>query len=161
MLQPPLISSQLPRRSDLNDFGETCRLLYDIVRPRLYENLELHLAREWTSLEHLEDLLALGVQDLQYTKHISVVMRCDRLGVQDPLKDPAVEYDGDGLDMYEDDAFLGDHVDPYGQTKEQPGQLNCLMRLIIARIPKSQLRTFRYVLTGHSGFQPSLMQIAN
>ncbi len=137
---------------------ETCRILNSIASPKLYEHLVLRVPMDWSQMPSLESLLSSSGENFSLIRHITITSHHVMLkknkkvpehshGVLDVGGEDMANYPTtDSEDSEEDWFHLVDHqrlfmVPPPWVSKV----LNVLLRLLVARIPKHQLQTFRYV----------------
>lgn len=108
----------------------TCRLLKDIVFPRLYSRLVLKAPQNWEKLAYLEELVASPGEGLQHVTSIRVAtqrtyitvgqVRWNIAGANTELQYPGI----------------------YTPSAPTSSHLNSLVRLVIRRLPKRCLREF-------------------
>ncbi len=123
--------------ADLRRLCLVCRQLRHIVLPRLYEDLQLGLPNNRTLVHILEQLVNPGSDGLTYTKSITIT---DRLPIED-------RFDDDISEASDAESSLSDH-DPESSQYKRSSQtlaviLNSLIRLVIGKVPKNQLRCFK------------------
>lgn len=116
----------------------TCKELNHCLLPRLYKDLQLSLRSDYAIIRRTETLLESEVVGLRYTKSLTIVNSSDRgEGVleQGPEVNKAKTVDNV-------DRFFGRDQDPSLSTSLSL-MLNCLIRLLLHRIPKHQLESFK------------------
>ena len=106
--------------------------------PRLYANLVLRVPQIWFVLPRIESLVASGGEGLQYTTSLKITTDVR------PVPAPMGRVKGHGLYPIE-----GPTNTPEIYFPELPASmnLNCLVRLLLQKLPKKRLKEFMYVPT--------------
>ncbi|KAI9878822.1 MAG: mitochondrial splicing system protein [Pleopsidium flavum] len=137
-----MIVDYVQRPSELCMLCLTCKALKHLALSRLYEHVELVLPRHKVSVRILEQLIDPGADGLYFTKSLSISYRapfkiflCD-----DDLFDQFNDYD-----MNSDEEPSEDEE----ETVHRPNRnsaitFNCLIRLLLSRIPANQLESFKW-----------------
>ncbi|KAM0798664.1 hypothetical protein BDR22DRAFT_362796 [Usnea florida] len=129
-----LITANL-NRYDLNRLCLTCKTFKAIVFPQIYERVVIRAPPKWSRLPSLEGLLGSTGDGLKYTTQLFIETQ------QAPLRESQLESD--------------DFQDPEANSSESTLQfylpqtsmsifLNALIRILISKLPKAQLKTFSY-----------------
>jgi len=117
-----------------------------IALPKLYHTVQLKVPLKWNRLASLEKLLATSPEGLCHTRRLWI------LGQQAPIKDDRYG-NRDDLDLTDSE---GDEVDSraeaddesfrlYAPDMEASCALNALVRLLVLKTARQQLREFLYV----------------
>lgn len=121
-------------RYDLNRICSTCKTIMAVALPKLYKTVIIKAPQRWSRLPSFESPLASDGGGLKYTTELYIGTQ------QNPLQDSQEEYEYQRL-----------HQEVLAQTEHQlillrsptSNALNTLVRLIILRLPRHQLKLFR------------------
>lgn len=130
-----MISVKLSQRSDLNKLSQSCKDLRDIVLPVLYRSVLVMVPMQWSRLPSLEGLLSSSGSNLQFTTNLFTGTQLDPLasdqsGDSDQLSSSVSSHDEASQELFV-------------PKKDASNALNALVRLLILRIPKGGLESFR------------------
>ncbi|KAI9777890.1 MAG: hypothetical protein M1835_005115 [Candelina submexicana] len=134
--------------ADLRRLCLTSQHLRNAALPILYENLQLGLPHHRAFVRILEQLV--NSRGLKYTKSICV-MDSPYMGYygleEDDLRSDEGDSDSDGSDFDFDTQRPKSNI----KAPDLSAMLNCLIRLVVGKIPQNKLRSF-------NGFGVAIMQ---
>ncbi len=133
LLRLGLPSVQLPH-ADLSSLSRTCKTSHHRLLCALYSNIRLRIPTRWSRLRSLEQLLMSSADGLLYTKSIEI------LPSQGPLDPSSRTFEHSAEErMLNSVEFLPGEL----PTSVASSNLNSLMRLLIAKLPRQQIRSFQ------------------
>ena len=128
-----IVGNDLCQRS-LNALTQTCEALKLVVTPWLYKCLVLRVPVKWSRLSSLESLVSSSDHRFQYVEHIDVATR----------HSPSRKNDQGTWDHQKVSDGESDPFQIILPAKAASDALNVLVRLLIARLPKHRLQSFRF-----------------
>lgn len=122
--------AQVPDPPDLSRLSLVCKTLRSAALPSLYSRLVLRVPTVWSHLSAVENLISSVGEGFQHVRSLRIAPQPTQWVREELDNDELLETISDGINYPLITASIS---------------LNCLIRLILRRIPKGRLSSFVYV----------------